>query len=101
MLFAVDFYEYLIEVPLPLCDLSQTLRSFLPALRREHRINSIPPVTDACVTNVDPAFVEQILDIAERQWETDIHHHRKPNNFRRRVEVAEWVLDHPKMLGQG
>jgi len=33
------------------------------------------------VANVDAALIEQILDLPQRQRETDLHHHRKANDL--------------------
>jgi hypothetical protein len=33
--------------------------------------------------------VQQVLDIAKRQWKTDVEHHRNPDDLRARFEVAE------------
>jgi len=44
------------------------------------------------VANVDAALIEQILDLPQRQRETDLHHHRKANDLGRRLEVAERIF---------
>ena len=49
------------------------------------------------MTDIYPALVEQIFHIAERKWETDIHHHRETNDFWRSFEISEWIL-HPQTL---
>jgi hypothetical protein len=33
------------------------------------------------MAHTDPAFVKQILNIAQRQWKTDIQHHRQTDNL--------------------
>jgi hypothetical protein len=33
------------------------------------------------MANIDAALEEQILDVAQRQWVSDEHHHYKPDNF--------------------
>ena len=42
----------------------------------------------------DPAFVKQILNIAEREGKTDIQHHRQTNDLGRGFEIAERVAGH-------
>ena len=49
----------------------------------------IPPVANCFMTNVDPAFVEQILHISQRKRESDRHHHCEADDLGRRLEVAE------------
>jgi hypothetical protein len=33
------------------------------------------------VTDVDPAFEQQVFDAAQRQWELHIHHYRQANDL--------------------
>jgi len=44
------------------------------------------------VANIDAAFKQKILDLAQRQRISDIHHHRKPDNIGRTVEITEGVF---------
>jgi len=37
----------------------------------------------------DPALMQQILHIPERQWEPDVRHHRKVDYLGTRLEIAE------------
>jgi len=94
VLLAVDFDEDLIEMPSPLLALSQGLRALLPDLGCEHRAEPVPPMAHAFMADVDPTFVEQVFDIPQRKWKSDIHHHCKTDDFWRRIEVAKWVLGH-------
>tara|TARA_R110000744_G_scaffold125730_3_gene231484 strand:- start:45915 stop:46100 length:186 start_codon:yes stop_codon:yes gene_type:complete len=48
--------------------------------------------------DVDAAFVEQILDVAKKEREPDIHHQRKADDFGRRFEILGWVT-HQMRLG--
>ncbi len=63
--FAVDLYEDLVEVPTPLAGFHPRDPAF-PDLGGEHRAEAVPPGPDRLVTHVDAAFVQQILDVAER-----------------------------------
>jgi hypothetical protein len=54
----------------------------------------IHPETDTFVTDIDPAFVEKVLDVAQRQRESDIHHHAKLDDLRRGFKVAKRVRGH-------
>ena len=41
-----------------------------PDLGSEHRNEAVPPEPNRFVADVDAALVEQILDIAKRQWKS-------------------------------
>ena len=43
------------------------------------------------MADVDTALEQQILDLSQRQWVADIHHHREADDFGRTVEVAEGI----------
>ena len=62
---AIDLYEDLIQVPLPLSVLAHENRSLLSDFASECRAKSIDPESHALVANVDAALVEQVLDIAK------------------------------------
>ncbi len=49
----------------------------------------MPPEPHRLVADVDAALVQQVFDVAERQREPDVHHHRQADNLRARLEVAE------------
>jgi hypothetical protein len=104
---AIDLHKDLIEVPLPLCILEHVGGSFRPDLTGEDRTNSIDPESYAFVTNIDATLVEEVFDIAQRKWKSDIHCNRKLDDLWRRLKVVEWVLSHGnrldrfKSIGQG
>ncbi len=51
------------------------------------------------MADIDAPFMQQILNIPERQRKPDIHHHRKANDIRARFEIAKWIrFGHPTML---
>ena len=41
-------------------------------LGRKDRTKTVPPIPHRLMAHIDPAFVKQILDIAEREGKTDI-----------------------------
>ncbi|WP_233342237.1 hypothetical protein [Maricaulis salignorans] len=41
--------------------------------------------------DIDPALVEQILDVSQRERKPDIHHHRKADDLGRSLEIFEWI----------
>jgi hypothetical protein len=61
---ATDLYEHLVQVPLPLRRLSHSFRTMLPDLLREESAETVHPVTDRFVADIDSALVKQVLDIA-------------------------------------
>lgn len=90
--FTPNLHEHLVQVPLPLRPRAKLLGSFPSDLGCEDRTKTVPPEPNCFVADVDAAFVEQILDIAKRQWKPDIQHHREANDFRRCLEVAERIF---------
>jgi hypothetical protein len=46
---------------------------------------------DGLVADVDPAFGKQILDVAQRQRVSDMHHHDQTDDLQRTVEISERV----------
>jgi hypothetical protein len=55
----------------------------------ENRTESVPPEPHGLVADLDAAFVQQILDIAQRQREPHIHHHRQADDLGRGFEVPK------------
>lgn len=91
MLLAIDLYENLIQVPLPIGIGAEILDAFPADLGGEYRAEPIPPKADRFVAYVDATLVQQVLDILKRKRETDIHHHRQANDFWATMEVLERV----------
>lgn len=94
---SVDFDEDLVEVPGPV---RKFLTGYPPLadLRREHRPEAVPPKSNGLVRDIDAAFVEQVLDIPQRRWKADVHHHRKANYLGRSLEIFECIA-HRGRLG--
>ena len=95
---SVDLHEHLIQVPLPLRDLAHIAGAPHTDLTGEHRPEPVDPLPNALVADVDPAFVEKVFDVAQGQRKTNVHHHRKLDDFGRCLKVAERVLGHPVTL---
>ncbi|CUH36847.1 hypothetical protein JSE7799_01243 [Jannaschia seosinensis] len=49
----------------------------------------MPPEAHRLVADVDAALVQQILDVPQRQRETDVHHHRQSDDLGAGLEVLE------------
>jgi hypothetical protein len=60
-----------------------------PYLGGEHRAEPVPPIPDRFVADLDPALVEQVLDIAQRQREANVEHHRQADDLGACLEVLE------------
>ena len=73
----IDLHENLIEMPLPLSMLAHVGSTLRSDLTSEDRAEPIHPSPYAFVADVDPAFVEQVFDIAQRKGKTNIHHDRE------------------------
>lgn len=67
-----------------LCDPGVWLHSF-PALRLRDRQRT----TDSFVADLDATLVQQILDIAQRQREADVEHHRQTDDLGAGFDIAE------------
>ena len=60
-------------------------------LGSEERTEPMPPIPYRLVADIDTPFVEQVLDVAKRQREPDVQHHRQPDDFTARFEIAKWI----------
>jgi hypothetical protein len=53
------------------------------------------------MADINAAFVEQVLDIAQRERESDIQHHRQADDFLAGLEILEWIaFCHTGRLGR-
>ena len=96
MRLAVDTNEHFVQVPTPI-RIRMMLNPALPDLRGEDQAEPVPPQPHHLMTDVDTAFVQQILDLAQRQRIADVHHHRQADHPRETIEIAEWI-SHPTTL---
>ena len=51
----------------------------------------MPPDPDGLVADVNAALMQQILDFSQRQWKTNIYHHRQADDLFARIELFERV----------
>ena len=65
--------------------------SSLADLGGEDWAKPVPPEPYRLVADVDPALGQQILDVAQRQRVSHVHHHDQADDLRRAIEIAEWV----------
>ena len=65
--------------------------------RGEHRTEPVPPEPHRLVTDIDPTFEQQILDLPQRQGIADVHQHRETDHLGRAVEIAERIAHHQRL----
>jgi methionine synthase II (cobalamin-independent) len=53
------------------------------------------------VADVDPALGQQILDIAQRQRVSHVHHHDQTDDLWRAVEISERIAHAPRLTQPG
>jgi hypothetical protein len=78
---AVDADKHFVQMPAPLRPGSQMPCLFATDLGRKDRTKTVPPVPHRFMTHIDPAFVEQILNITRRQRKPNVQHHHQTDNF--------------------
>ena len=85
--------ENLVEMPGPVREV-RVLHALLPDRPREHGPKAVPRKSNRLMRYVNAALVEQILDVAKREREPDIHHHRKADYLGRSFEILVRVTRH-------
>ena len=50
------------------------------------------------MADVDAAFEQEVLDLTQRQWMADVHHHFEPDDFGRGFEIPEGIGLHLRRL---
>ncbi|OIQ71714.1 hypothetical protein GALL_466670 [mine drainage metagenome] len=95
MLFSIDLHEYFVEVPSPAAR-SHPRNPTFSDFRGEQRTEAVPPKPNRFVADLNAALMQQVLNVAQRQRISNIHHHRQADDFGRRLEVPE-----PGSLGHG
>ena len=94
---AVDLHEHLIQVPAPLriADMCATRRLRISAANigpnRFHQNRTVSW----------PALGQQILDVAQRQRVSHVHHHDQTDNLWRAVEISERIAHAPRLTQPG
>jgi len=88
---AIDLHKDLVQMPAPLRIGSHLRDPRLSDLGREYRPKPVPPKPDGLVADVDPTLGQKILDVAQPQRVSDVHHHDQTNDLWRAVEIPERV----------
>ena len=94
---AVDLHEHLVQMPAPLRIAAHVRDASLPNLGGEHWAKTVPPESDGLVADVDPTLGQQILDVAQRQRVSHVHHHHQTDHLWRAVEISEWIAHAPRL----
>ncbi len=89
VLLPVDLHENVVEVPAPIAERTHRLNAVPPDPSRENRPETVPPEPHRLVRDVDPALVQQVLDVSLGQRVADIQHDRQADDIGRRLEGAE------------
>src|SRR5271155_5214017 len=87
---AIDLHKHLVQMP-PLRIGSHLHDPPLSDLGGEYRPKPVPPKPDGLVADVDPTLGQKILDVAQRQRVSDVHHHDPDGRLWRAVEISERV----------
>ena len=70
-----------------------------PDLGREQWAKSPPPEPHRLVADVDPALVQQVLDVPEREREPHVQHHGQADDLWAAVKALERIrFSHPRTL---
>jgi hypothetical protein len=83
---AVDRHKPLIQVPLPACTRPYSISPSVADLNGQHRAKSVPPKPDRLMADVDASLMQQIFDIANRKWESDVQHHCQADDLKARLK---------------
>ena len=59
------------------------VHALAPNIAGKHWPEPVPPEPHGLVTHVDAALEQQILDVAQRQWEPDVYQHDQPDDLGR------------------
>jgi len=78
MRLAVDLHEHLVQMPAPV-RIRPLMNAPFTDLCGEHRAEPVPPETHGLVADIDAALGQQVFDLPQRQWISDVHHHREAN----------------------
>ncbi|MFZ3326535.1 MAG: DUF4331 family protein [Methylocella sp.] len=100
-LLPVNLHKGLIQVPAPLQIAAHVRDASLTNLGGEHRAKPVPPEPDGLVADVDPAVGQEILDVAQRQRVSHVHHHDQTDDLWRAVEISERIAHAPRPTQPG
>lgn len=97
--FTADFHKGFVQMPPPLPYLTHGFMSSLADFPGEVSTEPVDSEVQTFMANVDPAFMEKVFDVPQRQREADIHQDSELDDFWRRLEVAGGRFGHfPRLL---
>lgn len=79
---AADLYEHLSKVPAPMMEATHPAQPLAPNVCRQQWAEAILPQQHRFVADVDPALDVQVLDVAQAERKTNVHHHLQPDHLR-------------------
>lgn len=56
-------------------ELTHAMNRLAADLSGEHRAGPVPPEPDGLMADVDAPLEQEIFDVSERQWVSDVYHH--------------------------
>ncbi len=89
MSLSIHLHKNLFHVPLPFRECSQLLHPLSPDLGGKHRPETVPPVADGFVTDIDASLVQQVFDIPQGKRKPDVQHHRQADDLGTGFEILE------------
>src|SRR6202789_1402614 len=78
-------------MPAPLRIGARVRDASLADLAGKHGAKSGPPKANGLMADVDPALGQELLDVAERERISNVHHHDQTDDLRRAVEISERI----------
>ena len=72
-------------------ELAHVLNPLAADLSGEHRAEPVPPEPDGLMADVDAPLEQEVFDVSEGDWVSDLHRDDEPDDFQRAVERAKRV----------
>jgi hypothetical protein len=79
VLFPIDLHEHLVEMPPPVAVPPHPAHPLAANIRCERRTEPVSLEPCCLVADVDAPFKQQILDVAQAQRVSDVHHDHQPD----------------------
>src|SRR5882757_5458324 len=57
----------------------------------------VPPKANGLMADVDPALGQEVLDVAEQERISHVHHHHQTDDLRRAVKISERIAHAPRL----
>lgn len=96
MCLAIEFYEYLVEVPTPIRVATVLVDVPFPELSREDRINPVSPEPHRLMSDVNAGLKQKILHFPQLKRIADVQHYRDAVHLWRAVKISQWIAYPPQ-----